>query len=120
MGNRHRAMGLALDTDQAGAKTKVNHLYTLHGSAWSGAGTAVVGVVTGDQISQWAGIGIAVLSAIAAGVMTVYGRIQDERRKQQWLDFEQRLKMFREERELSRVDTRPDRQAGGLKPNDPV
>jgi outer membrane lipoprotein SlyB len=99
----------------------MNHFHTLHGSAWSGAGTVVVGVWTGDQISQWTGIAIAVLSAAVAGALTLYGRVQDERRKQEWLDFELRQRMRAQAgQDLSRLDTTPDRQAGGLKPNDPV
>ena len=81
------------------------NLHVLHGSAWSGAGTSVLGYFTGDQITYATGIAIAVASAAVAGVLALWGRIQDERRRQEWLDFELRQKMLAESRAV--VDVSP-------------
>lgn len=72
------------------------YVNALHGSAWSGAGTAVVGIATGDDVSQYTGVAIAVASAVITAALTLYSKIRDEQRRQEMLDFEARLKMRQE------------------------
>jgi hypothetical protein len=55
--------------------------------AAGGAGTAVIGMITQEQLLAWVGVAAAVGAAIVSWVLSQRAKILEEQRRQDWADF---------------------------------